>query len=111
MPKIDQTTVENLPLPLPPADEQETISVAVEEIMSAIDSNETLIAAATKRSPRLRQSILKRAFEGRLVPQDPSDEPATVLIERIAKGRAEATTKKNKRQKKQNRKKSKAAGR
>ena len=40
------------------------------------------------RAARLRQSILKRAFEGRLVPQDPADEPATRLLERIRAERA-----------------------
>ncbi len=40
------------------------------------------------RATRLRQSILKRAFEGKLVPQDPNDEPASVLLARIRAARA-----------------------
>jgi len=44
------------------------------------------VAADLKRASRLRQSILKRAFAGRLVPQDPSDEPAAKLLERIREG-------------------------
>ena len=43
--------------------------------------------ANLKRSARLRQGILKRAFEGRLVPQDPTDEPAEKLLERIRRER------------------------
>ena len=48
-----------------------------------------LVASATsQRCARLRQSILKWAFEGKLVDQDPNDEPASVLLERIRAERA-----------------------
>lgn len=55
-----------------------------------IDQNEREIDAALKRSAALRQSILKKAFTGQLVPQDPTDESAAALLERIRKER-EAT--------------------
>lgn len=44
------------------------------------------------KSEALRQSILKKAFSGQLVPQDPNDEPASVLLERIAREKADAAT-------------------
>ena len=48
---------------------------------------EATIEANLKRAERLRQSILKEAFAGGLVPQDPNDEPASILLERIRKQR------------------------
>jgi type I restriction enzyme S subunit len=46
------------------------------------------VRASYEQAESLRRSILKRAFEGRLVPQDPNDEPASVLLERIKKEKA-----------------------
>ncbi len=54
---------------------------------SLIQASESQIEASLKRSARLRQSILKRAFESKLVPQDPNDEPASVLLARTKAGR------------------------
>jgi hypothetical protein len=54
---------------------------------TVIEQNEREIDAALKRSAALRQSILKKAFTGQLVPQDPTDEPASALLKRIRKER------------------------
>jgi type I restriction enzyme S subunit len=76
-------------VPLPPWSEQLRIVADVDRRLSVIEELETQIKADLKRADRLRQAILKRAFEGRLVPQDPDDEPASVLLERIRAERAQ----------------------
>ena len=78
--------ISSLPIPLAPLAEQEQIVAEVERRLSIVDELEGQVAADLKRASRLRQSILKRAFAGRLVPQDPSDEPAAKLLERIREG-------------------------
>ena len=75
--------IETLLVPVPPLAEQQRIVAEVERRLSLIDQLEKTVAADLARANRLRQSILKRAFAGQLVPQDPDDEPAAVLLERI----------------------------
>lgn len=82
----------SLPMPLPPLVEQQQIVARVEHALSLTDALHDAIEAAHRRSTALRRSILERAFRGELVPQDPSDEPATALLERIAAERATAET-------------------
>jgi type I restriction enzyme S subunit len=72
-----------MPVPVPALTEQREMAAEMERRLSIADAEEKAIEAALKQAARLRQSILKRAFEGRLVPQDPSDEPAERLLERI----------------------------
>jgi type I restriction enzyme S subunit len=57
-----------------------------------IERNEREIDAALRRSEALRQAILKKAFTGKLVPQDSADEPATELFARLRAEKARATT-------------------
>lgn len=71
------------PFPLPPACEQERITMETQRLLSIADEVEASLSAQVVRCSRFRQSILKWAFEGRLVDQDPSDEPAPVLLDRI----------------------------
>lgn len=55
----------------------------VDRLLSVVSEIEPQVEVQLKRSERLRQSILSRAFAGKLVPQDPNDEPAEALLARI----------------------------
>ncbi|UPQ82677.1 restriction endonuclease subunit S [Pseudomonas knackmussii] len=79
-----------LPLPVPPEEEQTEIVRRVEQLFAFADRLEARVTAAQSRLNHLTQSILAKAFRGELVPQDPNDEPASVLLERIKAQRAAA---------------------
>jgi len=74
-------------LPLAPLAEQDRIVEKVEDALSVDEHLQETIDGAVERITRLRQSILRWAFEGKLVDQDPNDEPASVLLERIRRER------------------------
>lgn len=88
MRNISQANLARIPIPLPPFPECNRIVGAIERAMTMLGSNERDVVANLARCSRLRQSILKWAFEGRLADQDPTDEPASVLLERIRAERA-----------------------
>jgi type I restriction enzyme S subunit len=70
-------------LPLPPALEQVEITREASRLLSLTEAISESIRLSLRRSSQLRQSTLKLAFEGELVPQDPKDVPAKQLLERI----------------------------
>jgi type I restriction enzyme, S subunit len=84
MPKIDQGTIESVRIPLPPIADQLRIASEIQRRLSVLDEISVETNAGVESCARLYRSILKRAFEGRLVPQDPIDEPAEALLERTS---------------------------
>jgi type I restriction enzyme S subunit len=83
LPILNKSRFEILSIPIPPFEEQQKIVEEIENRLSITDHLEIVTEHGIKQSERLGQSILKKAFEGKLVPQDPTDEPAEKLLERI----------------------------
>lgn len=84
---ITKGKFENSIVQLPPLEEQNIIVERIEKLFSLADYIEETVDSKLEQSKPLRQSILKKAFEGKLVPQDPNDEPAEILLEKIKKQR------------------------
>ena len=89
-PRINLGFLKSFELNVPPHAEQTEIVRRVEQLFAFADQLETKVAAAKSRIDHLTQSILAKAFRGELVPQDPNDEPASVLLARIQTQRAAA---------------------
>lgn len=77
-------------LPAPPLEEQRAIASALAGDIAGVVRLDAAVTAAHRRAEALRRSVLAAAFRGDLLPQDPSDEPASVLLERIVAERAAA---------------------
>ncbi|MEB2647329.1 hypothetical protein SOP86_16930 [Pseudomonas canadensis] len=86
---INMTMLRMFPVPLGPADEQRELLTQLELQIEQVDRQEQAVELGLKQSTAQRQNILRAAFAGQLVPQDPNDEPASVLLERIRAERAE----------------------
>lgn len=89
-PSISMGTIRQIPVAIPCPAEQAEIVRLLDAHLETADALDAEIDAALLRANALRQSILKKAFSGQLVPQNPTDEPASVLLERIRAERAAA---------------------
>ena len=87
-PRINTTQLKNVVIPVCSTDEQRELVALVQEKLSEADQLDQTLATALQQADALRQSILKKAFCGQLVAQDPNDEPATALLERIRAGKS-----------------------
>jgi type I restriction enzyme S subunit len=85
MDNLNQTTLGNLPVPLPPLAEQQRIVEKIQEAFAEIDSIENNKELLKTHIKQARQKILDLAIHGKLVPQNKSDESASVLLERITR--------------------------
>jgi len=83
MSNLNLNIVRNIPFPLPSLEEQKKIVKQVEQLFAFADKIEARYTKAKTMLDKLPQSVLAKAFRGELVAQDPNDEPASVLLERI----------------------------
>jgi type I restriction enzyme S subunit len=82
-PNANAQVLGSVTFPLAPISEQQQIVSRIEDLLARADNIEAAVEATQHRADTLEQSILARAFLGKLVPQDPNDEPASAFIQRI----------------------------
>jgi len=80
---ISGDDLKRMPVPLPPTEEQYAIIEQLDAALTACDTQQAAIAHALQQAAAQRRNLLKTAFAGQLVPQDPADEPASELLARI----------------------------
>lgn len=83
-PHLSFDQLKSVQVPVPPPNERVAIIEAVQRVESEIQAAMNTVLSSRRQAAGLRQSILKAAFSGQLVPQDPTDEPASALLARLA---------------------------
>jgi type I restriction enzyme, S subunit len=81
--RLEMPLIQTFAVPLPPLEEQKEIVRQVDNLFTLADKLEAHYQNAKSRIDKLSQSVLAKAFRGELVPQNPNDEPAEKLLERI----------------------------
>lgn len=94
--RVPADFMKNFDILLPPLPEQQQIVAEIEKRFAVADEMEKAVNDSLLQAEKLKQSILKQAFAGKLVPQNPNDEPAAVLLERIKTAKEKALKEKNK---------------
>lgn len=89
---INLSILRSFPVPVAPPEEQRAIRDALATCIPELDAQEQAVELTLRQSEAQRKNILQAAFSGQLVPQDPNDEPASVLLERIRASRAGKAT-------------------
>ena len=93
MPRLGSKHGNNALFALPPLEEQKRIVARIEELMPLVEQYDKAHSELTRLNDQLpeqlKKSILQEAIQGKLVPQDPTDEPASELLERIRTEKAQ----------------------
>jgi type I restriction enzyme S subunit len=85
IPNVNATKLKQIPVPVPPMPEQERIVAKIEELFTQLEAGTAALRRVQVGLKRYKASVFKAACEGRLVPQDPFDEPAEELLRRLGK--------------------------
>lgn len=85
--KVNQTMIGKVSFPTPSPEDQDRLVEELDRVREVVGELDAGVSLAQERSKSLRRSILADGFSGRLVPQDPDEEPASALLERIASSR------------------------
>jgi type I restriction enzyme S subunit len=99
VPQINNKNIVHLKIPIPEIEVQNKIIQEIESRLSVCDKLKETVEYSLNKIEYLRQSILKKAFEGKLVPQYPNDEPAEILLERIRQEKVKFESNNKKRKK------------